>query len=158
MNIRVDIPKNILMILLVNSTLEDVAIKQNLSADTIARIVTEQISDSVNWKDFNRLGLIGVDEIALRKGYNNYLTIVTSKCKENIRILAVLKGREKSTLKAFLKKIPSKLKRTITGYCCDMNEGYINAAIEVLKNTPIIIDRFHVAKLYRKCLINLRKS
>jgi len=39
-----------------------------------------------------------------------------------------------------------------------MNEGYINAAMEVLKSTPIIIDRFHVAKLYRKCLVNLRKS
>jgi transposase len=67
-----------LMISLVNSTLEDVAIKQNLSADTIARIVTEQISDSVNWKEFDRLGLVGVDEIALRKGHNHYLTIVTS--------------------------------------------------------------------------------
>jgi transposase len=147
-----------LMILLVNSTLEDVAIKQNLSSTTIARIVTEQISNSVNWKEFDRLGLVGVDEIAIKKGYNNYLTIVTSKYKENIRILAVLKGREKAVIKAFLKKIPSRLKRTITGYCCDMSEGYVNAAREVLKSTPIIIDRFHVAKLYRKCLVNLRKS
>lgn len=147
-----------LMISLINSTLEDVAIKQSLSADTISRIVTEQISDSVTWKDFSKLGLIGVDEIALRKGYNNYLTIVTSKYKENVRILAVLKGREKATLKSFLKKIPSKLKRTITGYCCDMNEGYVNAAMEALKSVPIIIDRFHVSKLYRKCLVNLRKS
>jgi transposase len=147
-----------LMISLVNSTLEDVAIKQNLSSDTIARIVTEQISDSVNWKEFSRLGLVGVDEIALRKGHNHYLTIVTSKYKEDVRILGVLEGREKATVRDFLKKIPSKLKRTITGYCCDMNEGYVNAAMEVLKSTPIIIDRFHVAKLYRKCLVGLRKS
>lgn len=148
-----------LMLSLVNSTLEDVAIKNNLSADTISRILKQEISQKVNWAEFQRLGLIGVDEIALKKGYKDYLTIITSKQQNNkVRILAVLEGREKETVKEFLKEIPSKLKKTITGYCCDMNEGFINAAKEALKSTPIIIDRFHVAKLYRKCLVNLRQS
>ena len=39
-----------------------------------------------------------------------------------------------------------------------MNEGYINAVKEALKQTPVIIDRFHVAKKYRQCLVELRKS
>lgn len=77
---------------------------------------------------------------------------------DKVRILGVLNGREKSTVKAFLKKIPPRLKRKIQGYCCDMNEGYINAAMDVLPSVPIIIDRFHVAKLYRKCLVKLRQS
>ena len=148
-----------LMLSMVNSTLEDVAIKNNLSPDTIARILQQEVSENVDWEEFKRLGLVGVDEISLKKGYRDYLTIVTSKQQNNqVRILVVLDGRKKATVKTFLKKIPSKLKKTITGYCCDMNEGYINAAKEALKSTPIIIDRFHVAKLYRKCLINLRKS
>tara|TARA_B110000211_G_scaffold197708_1_gene227357 strand:+ start:292 stop:1548 length:1257 start_codon:yes stop_codon:yes gene_type:complete len=147
-----------LMLSLVNSTLEDVAIKQNISSDTIGRILAQEVSKSVNWKEFKKLGLIGVDEIAVRKGYNDYLSIITARVDDKVRILAVLKGREKATVKAFLKTIPSRLKRKITGYCCDMNEGYINAAMETLKSVPIIIDRFHVAKLYRKCLVELRQS
>jgi transposase len=39
-----------------------------------------------------------------------------------------------------------------------MNEGYVTAIKESLKKVPIIIDRFHVAKKYRECLVELRKS
>jgi transposase len=147
-----------LMLLLVNSTLADVAIKENLSPDTIGRILDKKVSTKVDWKEFKKLGLIGIDEIAIRKGYNDYLTIITSRLYGKIRIIAVLKGRKKATVKAFLKKIPFRLKRTIEGVCCDMNEGYVTAIKESLKKVPIIIDRFHVAKKYRECLVELRKS
>ena len=47
----------------------------------------------------------------------------------------------------------------VEGVCCDMYDGYINAAKEVFnKKVPVIVDRFHVAKLYRKCLVALRKK
>jgi len=39
-----------------------------------------------------------------------------------------------------------------------MNEGYINASLEALKKVPVIVDRFHVAKKYRQCLVDIRKS
>jgi len=147
-----------LMLSLVNSTLADVSIKENISADTIGRVLNKKVSQKVNWKDFKKLGLIGIDEIAIRKGYKNYLTIITSRLDGKVRIIAVLKGREKTTVKRFLKSIPFRFKRTIEGVCCDMNEGYINAIKESLKKVPIIIDRFHVAKKYRECLVKLRQS
>jgi transposase len=147
-----------LMLLMVNSTLSDVAIKENLSPDTIGRILDKKVSAKVDWKKFKKLGLLGIDEIAIRKGYNDYLTIITSRLDGRIRIIAVLKGRKKVPVKAFLKKIPFRLKRTIEGVCCDMNEGYITAIKESLKKVPIIVDRFHVAKKYRECLVALRKS
>ncbi|MDC0535996.1 transposase [Francisellaceae bacterium] len=130
-----------LMLFLVNSTLADVAIKENLSADTIGRILDTKVAESVNWKSFNKLGLIGIDEIAIRKGYNDYLTIITSRVNNKVRIIATLKGREKLTVKVFLKKIPSRFKRSIEGVCVDMNEGYINAVKEALKKTlSLLID------------------
>lgn len=147
-----------LMLLLVNSTLEDVAIKENISADTIGRILDANVSKKVDWSNYTRLGLIGIDEVAIRKGYSDYLTIITSRFNDKVRIIAVLKGREKATVKAFLKQIPSRLKRTIEGTCCDMNESYINASLEALKKVPVIVDRFHVAKKYRQCLVDIRKS
>jgi len=62
-------------------------------------------------------------------------------------------------MKAFLLSIPKKLHKTIIAVCTDMYDGYINAAKEVFgKKVAVIIDRFHVAKLYRKSLISLRKK
>jgi transposase len=147
-----------LILLLVNSTLEDVAIKENISADTMGYILDTCISNKVDWRQYTSLGLIGIDEIAIRKGYSDYLTIITSRYNNKVRIIGVLKGREKSTVKAFLKAIPSRLKHKIEGVCCDMNEGYINASLEALKKAPVIVDRFHVAKKYRQCLVEIRKS
>ena len=37
-----------------------------------------------------------------------------------------------------------------------MHDAYINAAREIFKNVPVIVDRFHVTQLYRKCLRNVR--
>jgi len=82
-------------------------------------------------------------------------------CRINgvITILAVLKGRKKSTIKAFLKSIPKRLKKTIEAICVDMYNGYITAAKEVFKNSAlIVIDRFHVAKLYRGELDKYRQK
>ena len=42
--------------------------------------------------------------------------------------------------------------------CSDLYEGYINAAKEVFGNNVVVADRFHVSKLYRKKLIDVRKS
>jgi len=40
-----------------------------------------------------------------------------------------------------------------------MYDGFINAAKEVFgENIPVIADRYHVSKLYRKCLISVRKK
>ena len=147
-----------LLLSLVNSTLEDVGTKENISADTLERALQKMVSEKVDWARFNTLNLIGIDEVAVKKGYNNYLTIITNKSPQKVRILSVLEGRKKATVKGFFKSIPPKLKGTIQGVCCDMYDGYINAALEELKGVPIIIDRFHVAKLYRKCLVKLRKS
>ncbi len=54
--------------------------------------------------------------------------------------------------------MPRKLRKTIKVVCSDMYDGFIHAAQEVFgKRVKIVIDRFHVAKLYRKGLDTLRK-
>jgi transposase len=54
--------------------------------------------------------------------------------------------------------MPRKLRKTIKAVCSDMYDGFIHAAQEVFgKRVKRVIDRFHVAKLYRKGLDTLRK-
>ena len=103
--------------------------------------------------------MIGIDEISLKKGHQDYVTIITSRVESRIRILAVIKGRAKAEIKAFFSSIPHKNRKTIIAICCDLYEGFMNAAQEVFgASVPIVSDRFHVAKLYRKCLVELRKK
>jgi transposase len=71
--------------------------------------------------------------------------------------LGVLPDRCKETVKTFLASIPERLKTTVKRVCTDRDDGFINAAHEVLPRARVVIDRFHVAKAYRVCADNLRK-
>jgi transposase len=56
-----------------------------------------------------------------------------------------------------LKSIPKRIRRKVKAVCTDMYEGFINAAKEVFsKKVKIVVDRFHVAKLYRGNVDKLR--
>ena len=151
--------ENHILLSLVNSTVADVAIKESIGYDSVDGIFYRRIKHTINWDPIDEIDLLGIDEVSIRKGHKDFLTIVTSHHNDKTTILAVIKGRERSAIEGFLSTIPPKLKRSIKGVCCDLYEGYINAVKEVLcKNIPIIADRFHVSKLYRKCLVILRKS
>jgi len=143
---------------LVNSTISDVSIKENLSEDLVMGMSKHRISTSVNWDLLKKLDLLGLDEISRKKGHKDFVTIVTARVDDKTIILAVLEDRTKKTVKKFLKTIPKRLRQTIKAVCSDMYEGFINAVKEVLKGVKIIADRFHVSKWYRKGLDDLRKQ
>jgi transposase len=87
------------------------------------------------------------------------VTIVTSRVGKEVRILGVLEDRKKTTVFEFLDSIPKKLKKTVISVCSDFYEGFINAAKEAFgKQIRIVIDRFHIAKLYRKSVETIRKQ
>jgi transposase len=147
-----------ILLSIINSTVTDVSIKEDLGYHAIEGIIDRRVESEVDWKRIKSIGLLGLDEISLKKGRRNFVTIVTSRTEET-RILAVLKGREKETVKAFLMSIPKSLQKTIAGVCSDMYDGFVNAAKEVFgPKMPIIVDRFHVAKLYRECIRKLRSK
>lgn len=144
---------------LVNSTLQDVAIKENLGYEAVVGIVNRHVATQVDWGTFDRLEVVGLDEIALKKGHNDYVVIVTSRFRDDqVNVLAVLPDRNKETVKAFLARIPTRLQRTIHTVCSDMWKAYINAAKEVLGEAVVVVDRYHVAKKYRDCADKLRKQ
>ncbi len=85
-------------------------------------------------------------------------TALVRKTRMETRLrLAALKGREKQTVVEFLKTIPKRLREGIEEVCSDLYEGFINAVEEVLPNAKVVADRFHVAKLYRAAVDELRK-
>lgn len=148
-----------LMRSLINSTISDVSRKEGVSYDDVEGVLNRQIEKQIDWSGLDRINVLGLDEIALKKGHKDFVVIVSARVNGTIKILAVLSDRKKETVKAFIKGIPDHLKETIKTACCDMYDGYINAVKETLgKKVNVVIDRFHVAKNYRKCLNTLRKK
>ena len=144
---------------LINSTVSDVSLKENLGYFTITGIIDRYIGAEVNWDEIQRLDVIGLDEISLKKGHQDFVTIVTGRMGIKTMILAVLENRLKTTVKTFLSSIPRRLHKTLKAVCSDMYDGFINAAKEVFpKKVMIVVDRFHLAKSYRNELEKLRKK
>jgi transposase len=143
----------------VNSTVSDVSIKDDIGYEAVTGIITRRIAATADWKEIRRIDVLGLDEISLRKGHKDFVTIVTALIGGKTVILAVLGDRKKKTVKKFLKTIPKRLRKTVGSVCSDMYDGFVNAAKEVFgKRTRIIADRFHVARLYRDDLDGLRKK
>ena len=145
---------------LVNSTVEDIRIKEDLGYEAVMGIIDRHISQKVEWSEFTDLPVIGIDEIALKKGHRDYVVVVSTRLATGQnRILAVLADRQKATVKTFFSSIPKVLRKTIQVVCTDLYAGYINAAREVFgRQVRIVADRFQVAKLYRKGVDDLRKT
>lgn len=142
---------------LIHSTIQDVSKKTGLSYSTIHNAVSHRVGEEVDWAKYTDLHTIGIDEISNRKGHQDYLTVVSVKNKKGENsIIAVLDSRKKDDIKTFLQAIPERLKKTVKYVCTDMYDGFVNAAVEVFGPRKIVVDRYHVAKLYRKPLDDLR--
>ena len=148
-----------LLVQLVNATIEDVRLKERLPYDVVLGVIERRIDQQVDWTRYTALGVLGLDEIALKKGHRDFVVIVTAQLPDgHLVILGVLPDREKVTVKRFLTSIPAPLRETIETLCTDMYPGYINAAREVLSHVRIVIDRFHVAEQYRAAADTVRKQ
>ena len=141
----------------IHSTIEDVSKKTGLSYSTIQNTIKHRIGCEVDWSNYTDLNTIGIDEISNRKGHQDYLAVVSVKDKNgNLSVIAVLDSRKKDDIKVFLESIPKHLKKTVKSVCTDMYDGFVNAAVEVFGKRVLVVDRYHVAKLYRKPLDDLR--
>ena len=144
---------------LVNSTVEDVSVKEGLSYDSVAGALERRIETSVDWSGMADLEVLGLDEIALKKGHHDYVTLVTGRWRDGeIVILGVLPGHEKATVVEFLRLIPQRILQTVQTACCDLWEAYTEAVREEIPTAKIVVDRFHVAKHYRDAADQVRKQ
>jgi transposase len=150
---------NHILLQLVNSTVEDVSLKEGLSYESMAGALERRIEASVDWSGIVEIKTLGLDEIALKKGHRDYVTLVTGRLGDGeIMILGVLPGHEKAEVIEFLRLIPLRIVQTVESVCCDLWEAYTEAVREELPTVRIVADRFHVAKHYRHAADQVRKQ
>ena len=98
---------------LIHSTIHDVSIKEKLGHKVIQAALDRLVTGHVDWSHFKSLDTIGIDEIALKKGHDEYMTIISAQLNDGrIRVLAVIEGRGKADIKSFFESIPLRLQNT----------------------------------------------
>jgi transposase len=152
--------ENHILLSLVNSTVMDVSLKEGLGYEAVMGIIDRYVSPEVDWSEFEDLEEMAADEIAMEKGHQDFAAILSVRLPNGKnRVVGVLRDRKKETVKKFLKSIPKHLRKTVRIFCTDLYKGFIHAVKEVLgRKVRIVADRFHVAKLYRKGVDDLRKK
>jgi transposase len=145
--------------LLICSSEEDVARRLGISAETVGRIVKNQLQDAKAIDPKRVIRDIGMDEISLKKRHKLYVTVLTDLTDpERPRVLAVKPGRDEAAGRACLECLTPKQRGQIRSYRVDMGQAFNNACQALLPKAAGIADRFHVAKLWNETLDGLRKK
>jgi transposase len=144
---------------LINSSVQDVSLKEQVSYDSVLGMIERRVTSQVDWSRYTAIAVLGLDEIALTKGHGDFVVIVSSWLADGqVVVLGILPDRAKATVQAFLENIPSTLNATIHSVCTDRYEGYRQAVKTALPHAQVVIDRFHVVRLYRDAADAVRKE
>jgi transposase len=148
-----------ILLQLVNSTVADVSAKEGLPYGRVVGALERRVESGIDWSVMADIPILGLDEIALKKGHRAYVTLVTGQLADGeIVILGVLPGHEKAPLVEFLRLIPPRILQGVQSVCCDLWEAYTEAVREEIPHARIVADRFHVAKHYRHAADQVRKQ
>jgi transposase len=140
---------------LIGSTEEEVARRLGISAETVGRIVRNQLADAkAKQVDPQRLILdVGIDELSLKKRHRLYVTILTDLTDpEHPEVLAVAEGRDEAAGRACLGKLSEDQRRRVRAYRADMGPALNAACRGLLPDARAVIDRFHVAKKFNEAV------
>jgi transposase len=134
---------------LIGSTEEDVARRLGISAETVARIVRNQLADAQSHAvDPQRVITdVGIDELSLKKRHKLYVTLLTDLTNPDCpTILAVATGRDEAAGRECLGKLSDAQRQAVQTYRADMAPAFHAACRDRLPNARAVVDRFHVAK------------
>jgi len=144
---------------LIGSTVEDVARRLSISAETVERIVEGQLIEEKQIPADRVITDVGLDELSLKKRHRLYVTILTDLSDpEHPRVLAVAKGRDREGAEACLARLSPEQRHGILAHRTDMCGTYPTVCREQLQNSKLVIDRFHVAKRLGEVVDGLRKK
>jgi transposase len=133
-----------------NATVADAARTLGGSEETIDGRLDRWIERAVDGDAWERLGVIGLDEIARTRGPRDVVARVTvPRAGGGVESLAVLADRTQETVAACLRALPEPLRPTIERACTERYEGFVSAMEAEVPWAAIVIDRVHVARASR---------
>jgi transposase len=135
-------------------TIQDIAKHLNVGWDMIKDIQKRYLIRHYSKPKLKDLHFLAVDEIAIAKGHR-YLTVVLDL--ESGAVVFVGDGKGSDSLKPFFKRL-RRSGAKIKAIAVDMSPAYSLAIKSYLKDTAIVIDHFHVIKLFNEKLSKFRRD
>jgi transposase len=136
------------------NTIQNVADIIGISHGTCQRIYNFYAKDKLELLEPEPLTLLGIDDIAKRKGHN-YNTVIYNQATGNP--VTVISGRRKGDVVPYLSSLPQEVKENIQAVSMDMSRSYCYSVLESLPNAKPVIDRFHLSQKLHKDTDDARK-
>jgi transposase len=129
---------------------------EGLTYDQIESIFLAEAKARIPDNPFANLKRLGIDEISLRKGKQDFVLILTNL--DTADVVDVLEKRTQKKLRARLEQLTEQERSQIGEVAIDMWEPYSNVCEELLPNAITTVDRFHVAKAVNEELKKLKNQ
>jgi len=100
--------------------------------------------------------VLAIDEIALRKGLNGYMTVVLDYLTG--RVVWMGEGRSMETLDAFFAELTDAQKQGIEAVALDMWDPFINRVQHHCPQAKIVFDLFHLVKAFGEVIDEVRRE
>jgi transposase len=137
-------------------TVQDVAQHLNLDPKTVKAVEKAFLERDWGRTDYEGLSILAIDEIALGKGQQGYMTVVLDH--QTGRVVWMGEGRSMETLDAFFGGMTSDQRKAIQAVALDMWEPYINRVQYYCPQAKIVFDFFHVVKAYGEVIDQVRRD
>lgn len=136
------------------NTIKNVCNIVNISEAAGQRIYNHYAKEKLKATSAEPLRLLGIDDIASKKGHN-YDTIIYNQ--ETGKVVAIFSGRKKEDVVTYLKSLPEKVRSGVGAVSMDMSRSYCFSVLECLPNAKPVIDRFHISQHLHNSVDDARK-
>jgi transposase len=102
---------------------------------------------------------VGLDELSLKKRHKLYVTLLTDLTDPDApKVLAVAPGRDTAAAKQCLCRLSREQRAIVETHRVDMGSVYGPVGRDLLPNSRLVVDRFHVAQSFNDVVDKLRKK
>ena len=67
--------------------------KEEVDYHVIDNLIDRYIESEINYAPIKVLSVLGLDEISMKKGYRDFVTLITYRVDNQVHILGVVDGR-----------------------------------------------------------------
>lgn len=138
-----------------NGDILNVAAKYGLKESEVRQMLSDVGKQRIK-PPSTELKKLGIDEIALVKGQENYVAVLVDI--SNSKLLEIVPSRRQKDLRKVLLSWGSEVLNSIEEVSIDLWNAYKSLLKELMPNVDVVADRFHVFKQVNEELDNCRKK
>lgn len=134
------------------------AVAEHLDLDpkTVKAIDKAALQAEFGETRYDGLQRLAIDEIALKKGQNDYMTVVLDY--DSGRVVWMGLGHGVATLDGFFGEMPAEVRAGIQAVAIDMWDPYIKAIRQWCPKAEIVFDLFHVVRAFNRIIDDIRNE